>query len=108
MASVAVKPIIDHRCHCGADGAFGYLVDGEWQWFCAQHRLRQWSADARADSDDNHPVLAAPIEAHDAPPDLEELVATHGGYDKITPAAWDEFDRAMAAWQAQRREKYTR
>lgn len=36
-------------------------------------------------------------------PDLQELVARHGGYDKIPPEAWAEHDRAMADWQARRR-----
>jgi hypothetical protein len=38
------------------------------------------------------------------PPDLQELVARFGGYDKITPEAWAEYDRAMAEWQLKRRE----
>jgi len=36
-------------------------------------------------------------------PDLHALVEHHGGYDKITPQAWAEFDRQTAEWQAQRR-----
>ena len=36
-------------------------------------------------------------------PDLQELVARHGGYDKISPEAWAEHDRAMAEWQERRR-----
>jgi hypothetical protein len=36
-------------------------------------------------------------------PDLQELVARHGGYDRITPEVWAEYDRAMAEWQARRR-----
>jgi hypothetical protein len=36
-------------------------------------------------------------------PDLQELVARHAGYDKITPEAWAEYDRAMAEWQERRR-----
>jgi hypothetical protein len=35
-------------------------------------------------------------------PDLQELVARHGGYDKIPPEAWAEYDRAMAEWQERR------
>jgi hypothetical protein len=34
-----------------------------------------------------------------APPDLQALVTRHGGYDKITPQAWAEYDAAMADWQ---------
>jgi hypothetical protein len=38
-------------------------------------------------------------------PDLQGLVARHGGYDKITPEAWAEYDRAMADWQERRRRR---
>jgi hypothetical protein len=34
------------------------------------------------------------------PPDLQALVAAHGGYDKITREAWAEYDTQVAAWQA--------
>ena len=30
------------------------------------------------------------------PPDLHELIAKYGGYNKI---AWTEYDRAMAEWR---------
>jgi hypothetical protein len=33
------------------------------------------------------------------PPDLQELVARHGGYDKITADAWRAFDCAMNEWR---------
>ena len=36
-------------------------------------------------------------------PHLQELVRKHGGYDKISPEAWAEHDRAMAEWQERRR-----
>ena len=36
-------------------------------------------------------------------PDLDELVRRHGGYDKITAEAWDEFDCATALYQKRRR-----
>ena len=36
-------------------------------------------------------------------PDLEALVAKFGGYNKITPQAWAEHDRAMEEWQRRRR-----
>jgi hypothetical protein len=41
----------------------------------------------------------------DPPPDLQQLVTKHGGYDKITPAAWAEYDRAVAAWQQRRKDR---
>jgi hypothetical protein len=33
------------------------------------------------------------------PPELQELVAWHGGYDKITADAWRAFDCAMNEWR---------
>jgi hypothetical protein len=36
-------------------------------------------------------------------PDLQDLVRKHGGYDKIPPEAWTEYDRAMAEWHECRR-----
>jgi len=38
-------------------------------------------------------------------PDLQELVAAWGGYDKITPEAWAAYDRALADWERRRRER---
>jgi hypothetical protein len=124
---VKAVPIPDRRCHCGADGAFGYLIDGAWQWFCADHRLRRWSADACT----KDVATLAAVHALDGPPDLQTLIETagrryaqsigdtydpnpftrrphQGGYQHVTEAEWREFDRAMAAWQAQRREKFRR
>jgi hypothetical protein len=33
------------------------------------------------------------------PPDLQELVATQGGYNNITPEAWAEYDRKTKTWR---------
>jgi hypothetical protein len=38
-----------------------------------------------------------------AVPDLQELIASHGGYDKITPEAWAKWDRLNAEWQERQR-----
>jgi hypothetical protein len=93
---------------CGAVGTFGYLVDGRMRWFCASHRPRQWSADAcRSETDSARAQAGLGIE-NAGMPDLQALVAAHGGYDKITPEAWAEYDAAMNAWQAQRKEKLRR
>jgi hypothetical protein len=109
MALAAAVKVTEHRCRCGADGAFGYWCDGALQWYCAAHRLRQWSADAcRSEADANHArdaLLGAP---DDVPPDLQALVAEHGGYDRISPEAWAHYDEAMKLWQAQRRERFRR
>jgi hypothetical protein len=47
------------------------------------------------------------IKTH-SPPDLQELVARHGGYNKITPEAWAEWDAANEAWQAARKARLRR
>jgi len=36
--------------------------------------------------------------AANPPPNLDDLIAEHGGYRSIPPAAWDAFDRAYADW----------
>jgi hypothetical protein len=119
------------RCHCGTDGAFGYLIDGVWQWFCVAHRLRRWSADACISNAESARARAALGIERIGAPDLQALVETagrryarsigetydpnpltrpphQGGYQHVTEAEWREFDRAMAAWQTQRREKFRR
>jgi hypothetical protein len=103
----AVK-ITEHRCHCGAGGAFGYWCAGALLWFCAEHRLRQWSADACASEADARCARAELRSPEGAPPDLQALVARHGGYHRIPPEEWAQYDEAMASWQARRREKYRR
>jgi hypothetical protein len=77
-------------------------IDGKLEWFCAEHRLRQWSADACIAT----AVDIAPV--YDGPPDLQTLVVIYRSYEKISPEAWAEFDAAMKAWQTRRREKYRR
>jgi hypothetical protein len=41
-------------------------------------------------------------------PDLQKLVEQFGGYDKITPEAWQKYDADMEAWQGKRREETAR
>jgi len=48
-------------------------------------------------------VPAAP--AAPAAPDLQELVARYGGYNKIPPEAWAQWDADTAAYQAWIRRK---
>jgi hypothetical protein len=94
-------------CHCGVAGAFGYWRDGVrggvMDWFCAEHRRGRWYADACRSEADANRAHAGLRPSLNGPPDLQVLVAEHGSYDKITPEAWAEFDRAMATWQVQRR-----
>jgi hypothetical protein len=40
------------------------------------------------------------------PPDLQKLVAQYGGYNRITPEAWQAWDQANAAYQEARRAYY--
>jgi hypothetical protein len=44
---------------CNEKAAFGYADAGALTWFCAQHRRAQWSADARCDGSNKHPILDA-------------------------------------------------
>jgi hypothetical protein len=37
-------------------------------------------------------------------PNLQDLVAKHGGYDRITREAWAEWDRINADYQQHRRD----
>jgi hypothetical protein len=107
-AQSAIKTAVaECRCHCGSAGEFGYRdkVSGEMTWYCVQHRLAQWWADAGIEKPG---AAAAADTAVDGPPDLQALVAAHGGYDKITPEAWAAYDAAMAEWQEQRRDKFRR
>jgi hypothetical protein len=104
------KPIAatDHSCcHCGAAGAFGYWRSGArdsvMRWFCAEHRQGVWYADACCSEVDANRAHADLRPLSSDPPDLQALVAEHGGYNKIPSKAWVEFDRAMAAWQLRRR-----
>ena len=48
---------------------------------------------------------AAWLHANPAP-DLQELIRKHGGYDKITPEAWAEYDRVLAEWQEAKRSRH--
>jgi hypothetical protein len=45
------------------------------------------------------PVLDDQHEHEQRPPDLQELVRAHGGYDRITPEAWANYDRELADWR---------
>jgi hypothetical protein len=63
------------KCWCGKEGAFGYGVSMRQgklgKYYCFEH----WP--------DRPPPPPPPTTA----PDLQELVARFGGYDKITPDA---------------------
>lgn len=39
-------------------------------------------------------------------PNLDALVAEHGGYNRIPPEAWKQYDREVTAWQLRRRDLY--
>jgi hypothetical protein len=73
------------------------------QWLLDYSR---WGTDPK--SPEGPPEPAIPFEQwlkDNAVPDLQELVAAWGGYDKITPEAWAAYDRALADWERRRRER---
>jgi hypothetical protein len=39
----------------------------------------------------------------DPAPDLHELIEKHGGYDRIPPEAWAQWDRLSEAWRRRHR-----
>jgi hypothetical protein len=42
----------------------------------------------------------------DPPPDLQQFVRAHGGYDKVSAEAWAWWDAQVRAWQERRRLAY--
>jgi hypothetical protein len=103
-ARVHPKPYYDeagrfiHKCWCGKEGAFGvgcFPRAGKLGLFyCLEHRPKTDQPVERADSVPKREMAA---------PDLKELIARHGGYDKIALEAWAEWDRSNAEWQERRR-----
>jgi hypothetical protein len=87
-----------HYCWCGKWGSFGvdcFLRAGKLGLFyCLEHRPQ---TDRLAELAESAPKRAI------AAPDLQELIARHGGYDKIAPEAWAEWDRLNAEWQERQR-----
>ena len=53
-------------------------------------------------------ATAARFQRLDNPPDLQQLVRAHGGYHRITPLAWEKWDKDNVEWQARRRERLRR
>jgi Fe-S cluster biosynthesis and repair protein YggX len=51
--------------------------------------------------------MTSPTADPPRPPDLQQLVAKHGRYDKITPAAWAEWDAQDTRYQTERRRRLT-
>lgn len=45
-------------------------------------------------------AMEAKWSLRESPPDLQELVLAHGGFDRITPEAWLAYDRALAEWRS--------
>jgi len=64
---------------------------------------RKWVEDYRRWVREGCPTPEQAAAAPAAPPDLQELVARAGGYDRITAEQWAEFDRQMAEYQTRRR-----
>jgi hypothetical protein len=83
-----------HYCWCGKWGSFGvgcFPREGKLgKYYCAEHRLDQPLL----------PVATTPTERTVLQvPDLQALVARFGGYDKITPEAWAEWDRVTGQYR---------
>jgi len=41
-------------------------------------------------------------------PELQDLIDRFGGYNRITPEGWAEYDAAVEAWQTARKARLTR
>jgi hypothetical protein len=103
-------------CHCGKPVEFGYRNNsGDLDWFCADHRLAEWWANARAADSTGHPVIDEKQTSEPATastmveaPDLQKLVAQYGRYDLIPAEAWAEFDRQNQEFQQARRAQLRR
>jgi hypothetical protein len=91
-----------YACHCGRMGVFGYRDGNGMKWYCTEHRLGQFYADARRDVTTAAPGEFPPLRDNGLP-DLQELIELHGGYDKIPPEAWTEWDRLYAAYRERQR-----
>jgi hypothetical protein len=47
--------------------------------------------------------MPSPTSIRARPPCLQQLVADHGGYDRITPEAWAKYDAELSEWHRKRR-----
>jgi transcription initiation factor IIF auxiliary subunit len=63
-------------------------------------QLRLKRAEERAKEAECRRVMIARLQREKRCPDLQDLVRVHGGYDKITPEAWAEYDRELALWRS--------
>ena len=52
---------------------------------------------------DLHKVRIEAVALAKQGPNLQDLVAKHGGYDKITEPAWEQFEREKIVWRAKLR-----
>ena len=84
------------QCWCGKEGVFGYGVSLRQGKFGTHYCSEHWP-------DRPLPATAETTKPPPKPLDLQALVAKHGGYDRIPPEAWAEWDRQNALFQAQRR-----
>jgi len=58
---------------------------------------------AAAQAMELHKVRVEAVRLAKQGPNLQELVARHGGYDKITEEAWEQFEREKIVWRAKLR-----
>ena len=80
-------PPLEWFCEtCGKPAPYGFDVSvrkGIGTWYCREHRP---ATSIRS------PIVVAGETRSSIYPDLQKLVEVHGGYDKITPEAWAQFD----------------
>jgi hypothetical protein len=108
VAAVSLRREVSQcLCHCGKPVEFGYRnKSGDLDWFCADHRLAEWWADARAVDSTGHPVIEEKQTSEI--PDLQKLVAQYGRCDLIPAEAWAEFDGQNHEFQEGRRAQLRR
>ena len=58
---------------------------------------------AAAQAMEMHKVRIEAVALAKQGPNLQDLVAKHGGYDKITEPAWEQFEREKIVWRAKLR-----
>jgi hypothetical protein len=100
------KPF-EHRCRdCGAAYApfgFNYGDPAREYWLCPKCRATVMGPFPEIPTTNPPPSgdqsFGDWIKTN-PPPDLQELIARFGGYNKIVPEAWAGWDAAVEAWQA--------
>jgi hypothetical protein len=101
---------------CGAPACFGFDYFSRQgkpgRWYCREHDPQQRVTIGKTEAARERAKIVADKYIPRFPPSpwssamatpktrLQDLVLAHGGYDKVTPQAWAQFDAERAAWQA--------